>query len=110
MDPLTDQACVPCEGGVAPLTRTEAQKLLSKAPEWILSDDGTSISREFTFKDFLAAMQFVGYVADLAEFEGHHPDIHISYNKVRLELTTHAIKGLSKNDFILATKINTLPV
>jgi 4a-hydroxytetrahydrobiopterin dehydratase len=110
MTSLNEQRCIPCEGGASPLTRDEAEKLLLETPEWSLSDDGMSISREFSFKDFLAAMQFVGYVADLSEFEGHHPDIHISYNRVRLDLTTYAINGLSKNDFILATKINTLPL
>lgn len=110
MTPLAEQQCVPCEGGAVPLTKKEAEALLSNTPDWALSEDGMYISREFSFKDFLAAMQFVGYVADLAEFEGHHPDINVSYNKVRLELTTHAINGLSQNDFILAAKINALPL
>ncbi len=107
---LAEQRCIPCEGGIEPLTSDEARELLRDTPEWLLAEDAKSISREYAFKDFLAAMQYVGYVADLAEFEGHHPDMHISYNKLRLELTTHAINGLSNNDFILAAKINTLPV
>lgn len=68
--------------------------------------EGVRLVKKYTFKDFKEAMAFVGKVAAIAETEGHHPDLHISYNKVRIELTTYAIKGLSVNDFILAAKIN----
>lgn len=107
---LTEQHCVPCEGGVPPLADAEIQKYLTEVGgNW---DHVPSlvhkIKKEFKFKDFKEAMAFVNQVADLAEAEGHHPDIHISWNKVRLELFTHAIHGLSENEFILAAKIERL--
>lgn len=81
---------------------------MQEVPVWKLSEDGKSISREFSFPTFIKAIGFVDQVADLAEFEGHHPDIHLSYTDLRLELSTHAISGLSENDFILAAKIENL--
>lgn len=98
--------CVPCEGGVEPLNHEETTTYLSllKTP-WDVSSDGKEISKQFSLKDFKEAMVFVNKMADIAEEEGHHPDITISYNKVDVMLTTHAIKGLSTNDFILASKI-----
>lgn len=104
---LTAKKCVPCEGGVPPLSAEQARGLLSHVSGWQLSD-GKMISREFKFKDFKGAMWFVNRVAEVAESEGHHPDIFISYNQVRLTLSTHAIGGLSENDFILAAKIDRL--
>ena len=104
---LTEKRCVPCEGGTSPLTDAQKNALLAETPEWTLHNDGTHrITREFTFKDFAAALQFVNRVGDLAESEGHHPNIEIHYNKVELELFTHATNGLSENDFILAAKID----
>jgi 4a-hydroxytetrahydrobiopterin dehydratase len=108
MSDLEQQHCVPCEGGVAPLTKADAEETMKHVPGWVLADEGKTISRDFEFKDFKAAMAFINKVADIAEGEGHHPDMHIWWNKIRLDLTTHAIKGLSTNDFILAAKINTL--
>jgi 4a-hydroxytetrahydrobiopterin dehydratase len=84
----------------------EAQGLMEQVPGWEL--DENKLSRRFKFKNFREAMAFVNRIADLAEEEGHHPDIHISWNRVRLDLTTHAIKGLSENDFIMAAKTNEL--
>jgi 4a-hydroxytetrahydrobiopterin dehydratase len=110
MNELTKKKCVPCESGTKPLSLAEAARLLTETPEWTLQDESKKINREFKFKDFIAAMTFVDQVADIAETEGHHPDIHIFYNRVKLELFTHAIKGLSKNDFIVAAKINQLPL
>jgi 4a-hydroxytetrahydrobiopterin dehydratase len=107
---LSDKRCVACEGGVPPLTPDVAAKMLEQVPQWELVANATGIAREFKFKDFLASMAFVGKVADIAESEGHHPNIHVYYDRVRLELTTYAILGLSENDFILAAKINTLPI
>ncbi|HEY4479304.1 MAG TPA: 4a-hydroxytetrahydrobiopterin dehydratase, partial [Candidatus Paceibacterota bacterium] len=75
-------------------------------PGWNLSEDGKKISKEFKFKDFIGAINFVERVADVAEMEDHHPDIHVYYNKVVLELWTHAIGGLSENDFIVAAKVD----
>lgn len=105
---LTHKHCVPCEGGMLPLNKTEAEVLLKQISSWKLSEDFKKISREFKFNDFKEAVAFVNKVADLAESEGHHPDIHIFYNRVNLELWTHAIGGLSENDFILAAKANNL--
>jgi 4a-hydroxytetrahydrobiopterin dehydratase len=106
MDDLTKKKCVPCEGGTPPLEQDAIQQYLPKVPGWGVAADLKSISREFQFNDFKRAVAFVNEVADLAEFEGHHPDIAIWYNKVKLTLSTHAIEGLSENDFILAAKIN----
>jgi 4a-hydroxytetrahydrobiopterin dehydratase len=106
MTTLTQKFCMACEAGTPPMPAAQAQTLLAEVPGWDLADQ--TLSRTFRFKDFKAAMAFVNQVADLAEAEGHHPDIHISWNRVRLELTTHAIKGLSENDFILAAKVNAL--
>lgn len=105
---LSKKHCVSCEGGVPPLDRAAAEKLLKETPGWKLSADAKTISRDFAFKDFNEAMAFVNKVAGIAEAEGHHPDIHVFWNKVRLDLSTHAIKGLSENDFILAAKVDML--
>ena len=101
---LSEQKCVPCEGGTLPMASEEVQKHLGELKEWVLVDN--KIEKAFEFSNFIKAIEFVNVVADLAESEGHHPDIHISYNKVRLTLWTHAIGGLSINDFILASKID----
>ena len=88
-----------------PLSRADAQDYLDEVPGWTLDKDARKISKEFKFRDFIGAINFVERVAGVAEMEGHHPDIHIHYNKVLLELWTHAIGGLSENDFIMAGKI-----
>ncbi len=109
VDPLLNQKCVPCEGGTQPLTRAEAIRQISDLrATWDLAPNADKISCVFEFGTFLDAVGFVNKVADLAEHEGHHPDIHISYSIVTIELWTHAIKGLSQNDFILAAKIEHL--
>jgi 4a-hydroxytetrahydrobiopterin dehydratase len=105
---LLSKKCVPCEGGVAPMDSAQAHEYMAHVLGWELDSDSKKISKDFEFKDFNYAMYFVDQIAKLAEAEGHHPDIHISYNKVKLELSTHAIGGLSENDFILAAKINQL--
>ena len=103
---LKDMKCVPCEGGTQPLSKDAAVRLMAEIEGWELSKSGKSIEKDLVFKNFDKAMDFVNIVADLAEQENHHPDISISYNKVQLVLSTHAIKGLSDNDFILAAKID----
>lgn len=103
---LDKKKCVPCEVGIDSISRHEATKLLFKVPGWELSDN--SIERTFSFSDFKEAIKFVNKVANIAEIEGHHPDIAIHWNKVILKLWTHAINGLSENDFILAAKINSV--
>ncbi len=104
---LSQKKCVPCEGGTPPLTREQIEPYLPQVPRWELIEN-KMIRKKFKFKDFKEAMAFVNKVAGLAEEEGHHPDIHVSWNKVTLELSTHAIKGLSGNDFIVAAKIEKL--
>ncbi len=103
---LLNKKCVPCEGGTLPITKEYAGEYMEKVPGWTLDDKGLKISKEYKFKDFIGAINFINQVAELAEAEGHHPDIHINYNKVLLELSTHAIGGLSENDFIVAAKID----
>ena len=103
---LAKKKCIPCEGGVAPLSPKEAKIYIPHVKGWKLDAKGKEISRTFTFKNFVKAMAFVSAVAKIAEKENHHPDIHIFYNKVTLDLSTHAIKGLSENDFILAAKVD----
>ncbi len=104
---LTKKHCVPCEGGVPPMGKDEAEKYLKEVKGWQLA--GNKIEKYLKFKNFKQAMKFINKVADLAEEEGHHPDILVySWNKVKLMTYTHAIDGLSENDFILAAKIDKL--
>jgi 4a-hydroxytetrahydrobiopterin dehydratase len=104
---LTKKKCVPCEAGTPPLSADAVAELAPKIPAWKVVDN-KKLSHEFKFKNFKEAIAFVNRVADIAESEGHHPDIYIFYNLVRLELSTHAIGGLSENDFIVAAKIGAL--
>ena len=107
---LAQKKCKPCEGGVAPLTRDAAESLLMKLEDgWQLTADNKSIRRELAFKDFYRTMSFVNAVAHLANIEDHHPDLEVGYNYCRILYTTHAIRGLSENDFICAAKIDRLP-
>jgi len=103
---LTRKTCTPCRGGVPPLGRAAAEKLLAETPGWTLADDATRIERTFTFPDFAAPMAFVQKVGDLAEAEGHHPDIAFGWGYCRIVFYTHKIKGLHENDFIMAAKVN----
>lgn len=91
-----------------PMTEEEANKYMAEVLGWELAGDKKSISRNFEFKNFKESMDFVNRVADIANEEDHHPDIYVFYNKVKLTLSTHAIGGLSENDFILAAKVNKL--
>ena len=108
MSELAEKKCVACEGGTAPLNKEEADVLLKQLNGWTLSGDARWISKDFKFSDFAAALAFVNKVGALAEQEGHHPDVQLSWGRVAIELTTHAIDGLSENDFILAAKIDKL--
>jgi 4a-hydroxytetrahydrobiopterin dehydratase len=108
---LTEKKCVPCEGGVPKLTREEAEAFLKNVSGWTLTPDGIRIRREWRVKNFLGGLDFFQKVAEVAEAEGHHPDLHlVGYRNVAIEIWTHAIGGLSENDFILAAKIDALPV
>ena len=108
MAELVQKKCVACEGFETPLVREEAVILLRQLREWQLSDDAKSISKEFTFKNFAEALAFANKVGAIAEDEGHHPDLAVSWGTVGVFLTTHAINGLSENDFIVAAKIDQL--
>jgi Pterin-4a-carbinolamine dehydratase len=101
---LADLKCSPIDKTARPIQQSEAQKRLPEIPGWDLRQ--SAIMREFTFKNFVEAMLFVNKIADIANAEDHHPDISISYNRVKVELSTHKIGGLSMNDFIVAAKIN----
>ena len=105
---LAGKKCRPCEGGAKPLSPDAARALGGQVPKWKLRKDEPRLWRELVFKDFVRAMKFVNAVAGLAEEQGHHPDIHVHWNKVKLVLWTHDIGGLSENDFILAAKIDKL--
>ncbi|MFO0821350.1 MAG: 4a-hydroxytetrahydrobiopterin dehydratase [Pirellulales bacterium] len=108
---LVAKKCLPCEGGVPSYSRAEALAQLEKLVGWSLTPDGQRIRKSWTVKHFIAGMEFFNRVAELSEAEQHHPDLHLeSYRQVTIEIWTHAINGLSENDFILAAKIDQLPV
>ena len=111
VEQLRSKKCLPCEGGVPKLTLAEAQAQLAKLTGWTLVQENQRIRKEWTVKNFMAGMRFFNEIAEIAESEGHHPDLHlVGYRNVAIELWTHAIGGLSENDFILAAKIDELPV
>ena len=104
---LRQKKCVPCEGGVPVIEAEQARRYNKTTPDWELADDAKWISRELVCKHFVEVMNKVNQIAEIAEADGHHPDLHITgYRKLRIDLTTHAIGGLSENDFILAAKID----
>ena len=103
---LKDKKCVPCEGGVPKLSAEETERYLDQVPGWQARDE--KIHRTWTFANFVAAMDFVNRMAGVAEAEGHHPDFCVHWNRVDVTIWTHAIGGLSENDFILASKIDAL--
>ncbi len=101
---LIQKKCLPCEGGITPLSTLESQTLLRQIPGWNIV--GHQIHKKFHWKDFAQAMEFIQAMAEIAETENHHPDFSLHYNEVEVRLWTHAIDGLSENDFIVAAKIN----
>ena len=110
---LASKKCVPCEGGVKPFSKSQAEVYLTQAPGWQLggnlaAGEAESISRQFKFKNYKSALEFVNKVSEIAESEGHHPDLKFGWGYVDIKSSTHTIKGLSENDFILAAKINQL--
>ena len=108
---LARKHCVPCEGGIPALSVGEVRDRLAAVPAWHLHDDGKRIRREYRVKDFTTALDFFRRVGELAEAENHHPDLHLTnYRDVALDLSTHAVGGLTENDFILAAKIDQLHV
>ena len=108
---FASKQCVPCSGGVEKYTPEKAQEQLQSLVGWRLTCDGQRIRKDWVVKSFAAGMDFFQHVAALAEAEGHHPDLHLEgYRNVWIEIWTHAVGGLSENDFILAAKIDLLPV
>lgn len=108
---LRSRRCVPCELGVPKLSPAEAQAFLGQLSGWTITADGQRIRKVWTVKHFMAGIHFFNKVAELAEAEGHHPDLHLAgYRNLAIEIWTHAIGGLSENDFILAARIDDLPV
>jgi 4a-hydroxytetrahydrobiopterin dehydratase len=104
---LSNKECVPCKGGVPPLKGEELTKMASQLPEWQVVEEH-HISRTYKFPDFKTALAFVNRVGDLAETIGHHPDIYFTWGKVRIDIWTHKINGLTESDFILGAKIDKL--
>jgi 4a-hydroxytetrahydrobiopterin dehydratase len=105
---LAMKKCVPCQGGVPALSRTAFTPLLQQLHGWEVVDDH-HLSKTFAFPDFKSALAFVNRIGELAEAEGHHPDLCLSWGKVAIELWTHKVDGLTESDFILAAKIDQLP-
>lgn len=107
MDDLASKTCVPCKGGIPPLEGKELDALLEQVPQWNVVS-GHHITRTFTFPDFRQALAFVNKVGEIAEEQGHHPDIFLSWGKAEITTWTHKIDGLTESDFILAAKIDKL--
>lgn len=107
MTALADKTCVPCRGGVPPLAGEELKKLTQQLPHWKVVD-AHHITRTFTFPDFRQALEFVNKVGEIAESQGHHPDIFLTWGKAEITTWTHKINGLTESDFILAAKIDRL--
>jgi len=105
MSELAEKTCVPCRGGVPPLTAEEIRPLQTQVKDWAVVNNH-HIQREFKFKDFKSALDFVNRVGAIAEEQGHHPDIFLAWGKVAVEIWTHKINGLTESDFILAAKID----
>jgi 4a-hydroxytetrahydrobiopterin dehydratase len=105
---LSSKTCTPCRGGVPPLSRPEAERLLAETPGWTLNADATAIERSFRTDDFASALALVERIAAVAEEEGHHPDIAFGWGYCRVLFQTHKIKGLHENDFIMAAKVTAL--
>jgi 4a-hydroxytetrahydrobiopterin dehydratase len=109
MSDLANKSCKPCEGGASPLTHAEAkQHLHTLGGDWQLNSTSTVIAKAFAFKDFYRTMSFVNALAHIANLEDHHPDLEVGYDYCRVRYSTHAVKGLSENDFICAAKIEQL--
>ena len=107
---LANRECVPCRGGVPPLPAAEAEALVARlGPNGWRLVEGHHLEKEYGFPDFVSALAFVNRVGELAEREGHHPDVHLAWGRVRLEIWTHKIDGLTESDFVLAAKADRLP-
>jgi 4a-hydroxytetrahydrobiopterin dehydratase len=107
MSDLTTKTCVPCRGDVPALKGDQIAPLLSQLSDWLVSEEH-HLSKSYAFPDFVTALAFVNKIGDLAEEQGHHPDIHLTWGNVGIEIWTHKIDGLTESDFILAAKIDEL--
>jgi 4a-hydroxytetrahydrobiopterin dehydratase len=105
---LAEKTCVPCRGGVSPLNEEEARRYLADTPGWTFAAGADRIERRFKYKDFASAMEFARKVGELADREGHHPDIAVGWGYCGISFQTHKIRGLHENDFIMAAKVNAL--
>lgn len=105
---IASKECVPCRGGIPPLTATEAENFLASTPDWTLLEGATRMQRSYKFKNFVDALAFVNRVAELSEAQGHHPDITFGWGYATVLFYTHKIKGLHENDFIMAAKTDAL--
>ena len=105
---LSDKRCVPCRGGVPAMGAEEAGRLISQVSGWTLEEETKGIRREFRFRNFAEAMQFARQVGEIADAEGHHPDLSVGWGYCTVRFRTHLIKGLHENDFIMAAKVNRL--
>ena len=103
---LAEKTCTPCRGGIPPFTREEAERFRAQASDWELRDDAHRLERTFRFRNFHEAGAFVQEIGELAEAEGHHPDISFGWGYATVSLSTKKIKGLHENDFIMASKID----
>ena len=108
MNDLTNKRCLPCEGGVSKLDKQESTQLIEELDGWKINADNTQIMRNFSFKNYYHTIAFVNAIAWMAHQENHHPDLEVGYNHCLVRYTTHAINGLSKNDFICAAKVDKL--
>ena len=109
MSDLLNKKCVPCEGGIPAFDKSEIHKYLKKVDGWDVKEDELNnfyLIKEFKFENFLESQNFINKVGEVSEKEGHHPDITFGWGYAKINITTHAIKGLSENDFILAAKID----
>jgi 4a-hydroxytetrahydrobiopterin dehydratase len=109
MNHLSEKKCAPCDGGMKPLDKARAAALLAQLNDaWVISADNKSLQRDYKFKDFYRTMSFMGALAHIANTEDHHPDVKLGYNYCNVTFTTHAVGGLSENDFICAAKLDRL--
>ena len=107
MSELAEKKCIPCRGGVPPLTGDEIAPLVGEIPAWSIID-GHHLDRTYTFSNFREALDFTNQVGELAEEQGHHPDLYLAWGKVGVQLWTHKIDGLTESDFVMAAKIERL--
>lgn len=107
-DDLSSKVCVPCQGGIPPLTQAESEAFLKQTPDWTITDEGRRLERRFAFRNFREALDFVTRVGEVADAQAHHPDISFSWGQATVSWYTKKIKGLHENDFIMAARTDQL--